>query len=130
MSDTIMFTQQDSAQIEDRRKNKRVDADFDYRLLVDGQEFAGKLANISLNGAFLSVTSPNLSQLLMNQKGEISLQVDKETLTLACEIVYITDSDNTAFPVGAGVLFIDAELATQTALLKLNAYLGLVSAFI
>ncbi len=113
-----MLNFQEDTTIE-RRQSIRSHIETNYILILDNHEFAGITGNISLSGAFLCNPHPELPITNINQQGQLALYINNEWLHFLCEIVYICQTDDDAFPIGAGVVFQDEDSATSQAMLKL-----------
>lgn len=109
---------------ENRRRHVRVPTNLAYRLIVEGQEYTGKVTNISLSGAFLAAPSPPLNPSHLCQSGVLQIWLHHKALTLKCDIIYAAIVEG-AFPVGAGVCFSDTDAQTQQSVKALEAALGL-----
>ncbi|WP_157844876.1 PilZ domain-containing protein [Methylocucumis oryzae] len=103
----------------ERRQHIRAYIETNYILVLDNQEFAGITGNISLSGAFLCNPHPELSVTHINEQGRLALYINNDWLQFRCEIVYICQSEDDTFPIGAGVVFQDEDAATSQAMLKL-----------
>ena len=103
----------------DRRRHARITIELEYHLLLNGKEYTGKTANISISGAYLSSPVPKLRLSCLSQTGNLNIKLNDELLTLKCEIVHLTTKEDEAFPIGAGVCFLDNDEQTQQAILKL-----------
>jgi len=103
----------------DRRRHARVTIELEYHLLLNGKEYTGKTANISISGAYLSSPESKLTASCVSQIGNLKIKLNDELLSLKCEIVHVTTKEDEAFPIGAGVCFLDNDEQTHLAILKL-----------
>lgn len=102
-----------------RRRHERITIELEYHLLLNGREYSGKTANISISGAYLSSPEPKLALSSLSQIGNLKIKLNDELLSLKCEIVHLTTKKDEAFPIGAGVCFVDNDDETRLAILKL-----------
>lgn len=108
-----------------RRRHARLSINADYRLILDGQEYNGKVDNISLSGAFLITQEPRLTASDVHKTGDLSIKMNDENMQLKCEIVYVEMSMESVFPKGVGVAFCHDE-GTATAIWNLAIAQGMV----
>ncbi|MDD2723054.1 MAG: PilZ domain-containing protein [Methylovulum sp.] len=103
----------------EKRKHPRVPTDLDFSFFLDGQQYTGKVGNISLSGAFLSAPEPELIPSYIAKSGDLTIQLNDELLVLKSEVVYAVGHDNAFFPVGAGLIFSKTDEETRLSIMKL-----------
>lgn len=74
---------------EEKRKHARVAVFLEYGLELDNTHYTGFTGNISMGGVYLRSTIPPMSRDKLTHTGRITLNLDGESITLACQIVFI-----------------------------------------
>lgn len=96
-------TLENTATIE-KRRHLRLPVDVRFRLRIDNEEYKGYINNISSSGAYLASIDPQLPDSRVSKHGVLDMNVDEDGWVSArCEIVYVGNSANRAYPNGAGV---------------------------
>ncbi|MDD5274824.1 MAG: PilZ domain-containing protein [Methylovulum sp.] len=99
---------------QNRRRHARISINADYQLILDGQEYTGKVDNISLSGAFLMMPNHKLTASDIQRIADLRITINDENVQLKCEIVYVEPSEQSVFPAGIGVAFChDEDTATS-----------------
>ncbi len=71
------------------RKNARVCLSIEYELILNGQHYTGQTGDISLGGASLRASTPELNMDQALKKGRIVLTLGEDSLVFDCMIVYV-----------------------------------------
>ena len=85
----------------EKRRHVRWPIDLKYVLIIEGQEFSGKLGNISLSGAFLETMTPVPTEPLVPKQGLLKIKGNDDWVSVKCNIIY-SKAHNPVFPEGAG----------------------------
>lgn len=88
----------------EQRAHQRFPVVTPYHLILKGKRYDGETGNISLNGAYLETIIPALQASSADQPGELILDLDDQSIILACQIVYVNAGDQ-LLPNGIGVAF-------------------------
>jgi len=103
----------------DRRRHTRIPIECEYHLFLKDKEYSGKTANISLSGAYLSKSEPDLMLSCISEVGDLKINLNNQVLPFKCEIVHVTIDEDGAFPIGAGVVFSENDDETGRSILQL-----------
>ncbi|WP_456416171.1 PilZ domain-containing protein [Thiolapillus sp.] len=99
------------------RKNARVCLSIEYELQLNGQQYTGETGDISLGGASLRTSTPELKSDQALENGQILLVLGEDRLLFDCMIVYVGSMGASGFS-KTGITFKNVSDKNKSTLLK------------